>query len=94
MWSYFESIDLEDGSSEERKAIVAVFKLVADIGCADSGFADSGFAGRGRLEPEPAIRSEQNCISAQFELALQTLFLPQQNHCAAASEAAPNNLAI
>jgi len=40
MWSYFESIDLEDGSSEERKAIVAVFKLVADIGCADSGFAD------------------------------------------------------
>jgi len=40
MWSYVESIDLEDGSSEERKAIVAVFKLVADIGCADSGFAD------------------------------------------------------
>jgi len=40
MWSYVESIDLEDGSSEERKAIVEVFKLVADIGCADSGFAD------------------------------------------------------
>jgi len=40
MWSYVESIDLEDGSSEERKAIVEVFKLVVDIGCADSGFAD------------------------------------------------------